>query len=154
MTFASEWQITSKDDSVPLTCVKTSAAGSTSVIRHVRWGENEVDLGAHKDSLLLSKPASWFAVLGRYLCHGLGGALAPCFAQVVLSTPGDRSVHDFAQLIEPDAILTMERFHADVFEQTGVAVVVVTMPSLEVEPIRLKENQFDPSASGSLLNGG
>ena len=56
--------------------------------------------------------------------------------QVVLPAPEDRWVHDFASLIEPDAVATMERFHTDLYQQTGVAVVLVTMPTLDGEPIR------------------
>ena len=42
-------------------------------------------------------------------------------AQVALPSPEDRWVHDFASLIEPDDLATMERFHTDLYEQTGVA---------------------------------
>ena len=56
-------------------------------------------------------------------------------AQVELSTPRDRSVHDFAGVISPQAVQTMERLHKGLFDQTGVAIVVVTVPRLEGEPI-------------------
>ncbi|MEE2638598.1 MAG: TPM domain-containing protein, partial [Acidobacteriota bacterium] len=48
----------------------------------------------------------------------------------------DRSVHDVAGVLDPPDIVTMERFHTDLYQQTGVAIVVVTMPTLGGEPIR------------------
>ena len=42
--------------------------------------------------------------------------------QVALPSPEDRLVHDFASLIEPGDLATMERFHIDMYEQTGLAV--------------------------------
>lgn len=63
-------------------------------------------------------------------------AAAPAGAQVAIPDRGDRSVHDFAGVVGADAVATMERFHTDLFRQTGVAIVVVTMASLQGEPIR------------------
>ena len=57
-------------------------------------------------------------------------------AQVEIPPPGNQSVHDFANLLDSGAIGTMERFHTELYEKTGVSIAVVTMPSLEGEPIR------------------
>ena len=65
MTFASERQIASKHEPAPSAGVRTSSAGSPSVIRRARLGENEGGLGAYKVSSVLSKPARW-------LRHGAG----------------------------------------------------------------------------------
>ncbi len=79
---------------------------------------------------MLSKhrPAFAFFIL-------LVGFLETASAQVQLSTPRDRSVHDFAGVISPQDAATMERLHKRLFDQTGVAIVVVTVPQLEGEPI-------------------
>jgi uncharacterized protein len=63
------------------------------------------------------------------------GELRPAMTQVVLPPQGDRSVHDLAGVIRQDHIQTMERFHTELFQKTGVAIVVITVPSLEGELI-------------------
>ena len=55
-------------------------------------------------------------------------------AQVALPPPADRSVHDVAGVLSNQAVVTMEGLHGALFAQTGVAIVIVTMPSLEGEP--------------------
>ena len=57
-------------------------------------------------------------------------------AQVTLPERGEHSVHDLAGVLSSEAVATMERLHTDLYRQTRVAIVVVTMPSLEGEPIR------------------
>ena len=57
-------------------------------------------------------------------------------AQVEIPPPGNQSVHDFANVLDSAAIGTMERFHTELYQKTGVAIAVVTMPSLDGEPIR------------------
>ena len=61
--------------------------------------------------------------------------LAPAFAQVKLPPPDDRSIHDFAGVLSPDAVRAMEARHKELFQKTGVAIVVVTVKNLEGEPI-------------------
>jgi uncharacterized protein len=63
------------------------------------------------------------------------GFLGVARAQVELPAPADRSVHDFAGVLSSEAVSTMERFHKELFDKTGVAVVVITVPRLEDEPI-------------------
>ncbi len=55
-------------------------------------------------------------------------------AQVPVPPRADRSVHDGAGVLSNQAVETMERLHRALFEQTGVAIVIVTMPLLEGEP--------------------
>ena len=55
-------------------------------------------------------------------------------AQVALPPRADRSVHDVAGILSNQAIDTMERLHGALLARTGVAIVIVTMPSLEGEP--------------------
>src|SRR5262245_16500105 len=59
----------------------------------------------------------------------------PVAAEVRLPPPGDRSVHDLASVVRPEDAATMERRHQALFEATGVAIAVVTVPDLEGEPI-------------------
>lgn len=56
-------------------------------------------------------------------------------AEVRLPPPGDRSVHDLASVVRPEDAATMERWHKALFDASGVAIVVVTVPDLEGEPI-------------------
>jgi len=56
-------------------------------------------------------------------------------AQVDLPPHGNRSVHDLARVLAPGDAATMERLHTELFEKTDVAIVLVTVPSLEGEPI-------------------
>ena len=64
------------------------------------------------------------------------GALGTAAAQIQLRAPENRSVHDFAGVLSAQAVQTMERFHKELFDRTQVAIVVVTLPSLDGEPIR------------------
>lgn len=80
------------------------------------------------------------AVLALLLALAVGAVLAArserlLGAQIRLPPPEDRSVHDLAGVIDPEAEETMERLHTDLFRQTGVAIAVVTVPTLEGEPI-------------------
>lgn len=61
--------------------------------------------------------------------------LGPAAAQFKLPPPGDRSVHDFGNVLNTEAVKTLERWHRELFEKTGVAIVVVTIPRLEGEAI-------------------
>jgi uncharacterized protein len=56
-------------------------------------------------------------------------------AEVRLPPPGDRSVHDLASVVRPEDAATMERWHKALFDASGVAIVVVTVPDLEGEQI-------------------
>ena len=64
------------------------------------------------------------------------GALGTAAAQSQLQAPEDRSVHDFAGVLSARAVQTMERFDKELLDRTRVAIVVVTIPSLDGEPIR------------------
>ena len=59
---------------------------------------------------------------------------ATAAAQAPLPPRADRSVHDVAGVLSNEAVAAMERLHRGLFAQTGVAIVMVTMPSLEGEP--------------------
>jgi len=59
----------------------------------------------------------------------------PAMAQVRLPPHGDRSVHDLAGVISAEDARAMEAIHTGLFARTGVAIVVVTVPELEGEPI-------------------
>jgi len=59
----------------------------------------------------------------------------PAAAEVRLPPAGDRSVHDLASVIRPEDAATMERWHRALFAASGVAIVVITVPDLEGEPI-------------------
>ncbi len=63
------------------------------------------------------------------------GAGRPAAARVVLPPPSDRSVHDLAGVLPLEAVRTLERRHTELFGATGVAIVIVTVPRLEGEPI-------------------
>ena len=56
-------------------------------------------------------------------------------AQFQLPPPGDRSVHDFAGVLAPDHVEVMERLHRELFRKTDVAIVVITVPALDGEPV-------------------
>ena len=56
-------------------------------------------------------------------------------AQVKLPPPTGRSVNDFAGIVAPAHARLMEQWHRRLNDQTGVAIVVVTVKSLEGEPI-------------------
>ena len=65
----------------------------------------------------------------------VAATLAPALAQVKLPPPDDRSVHDFAGVLSPEAVQAMEARHTELFQKTGVSLIVVTVKSLEGEPI-------------------
>jgi uncharacterized protein len=56
-------------------------------------------------------------------------------AEVRLPPADGRSVYDLAQVIEPQDAARMEHWHRALFDSTGVAIVVVTIPGLEGETI-------------------
>jgi uncharacterized protein len=56
-------------------------------------------------------------------------------AQIPLPHPANRSVHDLASVISPEHASAMEATHRQLLEKTGVAIVVITVPRLEGEPI-------------------
>lgn len=64
------------------------------------------------------------------------GALGTAAAQIELRAPENRSVHDFAGVLSAQAVQSMERFHKELLDRTEVAIVVVTIPNLDGEPIR------------------
>jgi len=65
----------------------------------------------------------------------LAASTAAALAQVSLPTRTDRSVHDLAGVITQEHAALMERLHRALFQKTGVAIVVVTVPRLDGEPI-------------------
>ena len=65
----------------------------------------------------------------------LAASTAAALAQVSLPPRTDRSVHDLAGVISQEHAALMERLHRALFQKTGVAIVVVTVPRLDGEPI-------------------
>jgi uncharacterized protein len=63
------------------------------------------------------------------------GAARTGWAAVSLPPPDGHSVRDLASVIEPKDRERMERWHKALFDATGCAIVVVTVPELEGEPI-------------------
>jgi uncharacterized protein len=74
----------------------------------------------------------WAAAL---LAAGGIAAAAPAAARVELPPPGDQSVHDLAAVVRPGDAEAMEGLHRELFGKTGVAIVVLTVPRLDGEPI-------------------
>ncbi len=62
-------------------------------------------------------------------------AAAPAAALVRLPPPEDRSIHDLAGVLSPGTVQALEARHAELFRKTGVALVVVTIPDVEGEPL-------------------
>jgi uncharacterized protein len=64
-------------------------------------------------------------------------ALAPAPARAAFRLPPHdaRSVYDFASVVKADDAAQMERWHRALYDQTGVAIVVVTVPDLDDESI-------------------
>ncbi len=60
---------------------------------------------------------------------------SPAAARVTLPPADATSVHDLARVITPGDLAVMERLHRELFDKTGVAIVVITVPGLEGEPI-------------------
>ncbi len=71
------------------------------------------------------------AIGAALLLAPLGAALA----RIDLPRPADRSVHDFAGVISPEHARSMEAMHKEFLDRTGVAIVIITVPRLEGEPI-------------------
>jgi uncharacterized protein len=59
----------------------------------------------------------------------------PAAALVRLPPPEDRSIHDFAGVLSPDTVRVLEARHAELFQKTGVALVIVTIRDEEGEPL-------------------
>ncbi|MEE9218888.1 MAG: TPM domain-containing protein [Acidobacteriota bacterium] len=72
-----------------------------------------------------------FFVFSLFLC----ASGDPAGAQVQIPPLSNRSVHDLAGVISPEHMQAMERLHGALFRKTGVAIVVITVPTLEDEPI-------------------
>src|SRR2546425_1318436 len=60
---------------------------------------------------------------------------AAAAALITLPPHGDRSVHDLAGVLSPGAIDVMERRHQELYQKTGVAIVVMTVKRLEDETL-------------------
>jgi len=80
-------------------------------------------------------PRSVRSPLTLLAAAAMAAGLGVVHAEVRLPPFADRSVHDLAGVISPGHVRTMERLHRELFEKTGVAIVVVTVPSLDGEPI-------------------
>jgi uncharacterized protein len=78
---------------------------------------------------------------GRGIRRLIAGALlflsaaAPLSALVKLPPAEDRSIQDFAGVFSPDVVRLLEQRHRELYEKTGVALVIVTVKNLEGEPI-------------------
>jgi uncharacterized protein len=59
----------------------------------------------------------------------------PARAEFRLPPRDARSVYDFAGVVHADDAARMEHWHRALYDQTGVAIVVVTVPDLEGESI-------------------
>ncbi len=71
------------------------------------------------------------------LCGALAllAASAPVLARVEMPPPDGRSVYDLASVIAAGDARVMEARHKELFDKTGVAVVIVTVPELDGEEI-------------------
>jgi uncharacterized protein len=76
----------------------------------------------------------WRVRLGLALLSLLPGAL---HAAVALPSPESATVHDLAGIVRSEDAAEMEQLHAELFAQCGVALVVITVPSLDGEPIEV-----------------
>jgi uncharacterized protein len=56
-------------------------------------------------------------------------------ARLQLPPPDNRSVHDLAGVLSPATIEVLEHRHQELYEKTGVAIVVVTVKRLEDETL-------------------
>ncbi len=56
-------------------------------------------------------------------------------AQIKLPPREDRSIHDLAGVLSPSTVQTLEARHTELFQKTGVAIVVIIVPNLQGEPI-------------------
>src|SRR6185369_2653387 len=76
--------------------------------------------------------AGWRPLLGGLL---LAAVSAHAWARLSLPPHGDRSVHDLAGVLDPASETTLERRHTELFQKTGVAILVITVPRLEDETL-------------------
>src|SRR3989441_7925142 len=60
---------------------------------------------------------------------------AAAAARLQLPPHGDRSVHDQAGVLSPGTVEIMERRHQELYQKTGVAIVVMTVKRLEDETL-------------------
>jgi uncharacterized protein len=56
-------------------------------------------------------------------------------ARLKLPPHGDRSVHDLAGVLSPGSVEVLEHRHAELYQKTGVALVLITVKSLEDETL-------------------
>jgi uncharacterized protein len=75
------------------------------------------------------------AVAGLVAGAFLAGWPAPARAAFRLPPHDTRSVYDFASVVRPEDAAVMERWHRALFDATGVAIVVITVPDLDGEPL-------------------
>ena len=75
--------------------------------------------------------------LAGLVLTGVAAVLVPAPAGATFRLPPHdaRSVYDFASVVKADDAAQMERWHRALFDRTGVAIVVVTVPDLEDESI-------------------
>ena len=66
---------------------------------------------------------------------GLAGFSSPADAQVTIPPRKDRAVHDFANVVQREDALAIETIAREVWGRAKVAIVVVTLTSLEGEAI-------------------
>ncbi len=59
----------------------------------------------------------------------------PACSQVLLPPHANRSVHDLARVLSAEHATAMEALHREVLDKTEVAIVVITVPRLDDEPI-------------------
>jgi uncharacterized protein len=76
--------------------------------------------------------AGWRPLLAGLL---LAAVSAHAWARLSLPPHGDRSVHDLAGVLDPASETTLERRHTELFQKTGVAILVITVPRLEDETL-------------------
>ena len=76
----------------------------------------------------------WLWVAAVAIVLGAEGVM-PAQAQVVLPQYADRSVHDLAGVLLAQTVPTLERFQRELFDKTGVAIVAITIPTLDGEPV-------------------
>ena len=74
----------------------------------------------------------------RLACLGavlVAAGSRPVHAQIQLPPPQGQTVHDFAGVLAAEHAAEMERRHRELFGKTEVAIVVITVPALDGEPI-------------------
>jgi uncharacterized protein len=59
----------------------------------------------------------------------------PAFALIKIPPPENRSVHDLSGVLSPDLVRALEARHTELFQKTGVALVIVLVKDLEGEPL-------------------